>query len=190
MSLLQKLALAFALSACIASPQIAIAGEAKATVPLVMFSNYLHPGETLGLMFHMTTDVNEQKAMTNERWQRRYDQDQIYVFDGPVAGTVPLYRYYNHDVQDHFFTTNRQEGRNAVAKLGYADEGVCCYVSGAQQANTTPLWRLFNPGTGIHLYTTSDSQRDQLRFQGKYRFEGAEGFVWTGPVALAPEVQR
>jgi len=44
-----------------------------------------------------------------------------------VSGTVPLYRYYEPNNYDHFYTTNFNELRNG--NLGWYLEGVQCYVS-------------------------------------------------------------
>ena len=55
-----------------------------------------------------------------------------YCFLRPVAGTVPLYRYYKGSVYDHFYTTNAAEIGTAihgqVGRDGYQSEGVACYV--------------------------------------------------------------
>jgi len=49
-----------------------------------------------------------------------------YCFSNQVAGTVPLHRYWNPTITDHFYTTNWGElGRG---KKGWGYEGVQCYV--------------------------------------------------------------
>jgi hypothetical protein len=184
MSQLQKLTLAFALIACIASPRMALAEDVKGTVRLVMLAKVLTPVT----IFLMTTDVHEQTVLAKDGWDTRDHEDPIYVFNGQVAGTVPLWRYSNPSNQDHFFTTNRREGDIATVKFGYVAEGVCCWVSATQQANTTPLWRLL-AGTN-HYYTASETEKDDLVRRLGWKLEGNEGFVWTGPVVLPPEATR
>jgi Repeat of unknown function (DUF5648) len=41
---------------------------------------------------------------------------------------VPLLRAFSPASGDHFYTTSVAERDNAVAKLGYVDEGVACHV--------------------------------------------------------------
>lgn len=41
---------------------------------------------------------------------------------------VPLYRYYDKSNGDHFYTTNKVEGDNAVASGAYVAEGIAGYV--------------------------------------------------------------
>jgi Repeat of unknown function (DUF5648) len=52
--------------------------------------------------------------------------------NGPLgaagAGTTPLLRAFSPVSGDHFYTTSVAERDNAVANLGYNDEGVACHV--------------------------------------------------------------
>ena len=55
-----------------------------------------------------------------------------YCYPTQVPGTVPLYRYYKPEGQDHLYTTNIHEigtkVPGVVGKHGYKYEGVACYV--------------------------------------------------------------
>jgi hypothetical protein len=42
--------------------------------------------------------------------------------------STALLRVYSPASGDHFYTTSVAEQENAVAKLGYVDEGVACHV--------------------------------------------------------------
>ncbi|KIM36037.1 hypothetical protein M413DRAFT_20660 [Hebeloma cylindrosporum] len=44
------------------------------------------------------------------------------------AGAAPLYRAYNPTIYDHFYTMSAPERDNAVANLGYSNEGVAAYI--------------------------------------------------------------
>merc|ERR1712066_641951 len=49
-----------------------------------------------------------------------------FCFCEQVDDTVPLHRYFNKDIKDHFYTTNFEE--LAGGKNGYSYQGVQCYV--------------------------------------------------------------
>ncbi len=81
------------------------------------------------------------------------------------AGTVPLYRYWNPNVTDHYYTAN-------FGELGWAASGwefsyIECYVYPYQESGTVPFYQYWNPSVGDHYYTTDF---DELGF-------GAHG--WT-----------
>ena len=46
--------------------------------------------------------------------------------------TVPLLRAFSPGSVDHFYTTDVAEQDNAVAKVGYVNEGVACHVFPSQ----------------------------------------------------------
>jgi hypothetical protein len=52
----------------------------------------------------------------------------VYKHDSYDNNLVPLYRLYNPDVVDHFYTTSDNERQNAIDNDGYNDEGIACYV--------------------------------------------------------------
>jgi hypothetical protein len=62
---------------------------------------------------------------TNSREQGSYTYEGVtgYCYPSHVAGTVPLYRYYQPAVVDHFYTRNTNYNGH-----GYVYEGVACYV--------------------------------------------------------------
>ena len=82
---------------------------------------------------------------------------------------------------DHFYTTSTTERDNAVAKDGYNNEGVACYVYDAQQAGTAAFYRLFSPGSGDHFYTTSTTERDNAVAKDGYNSEGVACYVYDSP---------
>ena len=65
----------------------------------------------------------------------------------------PLYRYWNPDIADHFYTTNWSE--LGPGQYGWGYEGVQCYVATSQLAGLVPLYRYWNPDAGDHFYTTN-----------------------------------
>ncbi len=71
--------------------------------------------------------------------------------------TVRMYRLYNPNSGEHFYTSSEGE-RNHLVSVGWNYEG------GAWTAPTTgaPVYRLYNPNAGDHHYTTSKMERDHL----------------------------
>ena len=81
--------------------------------------------------------------------------------------TTPMYRLYNPNSGEHFYTGSEQE-RDYLASLGWQYEGV------AWNAPTnvgTHVFRLFNPNNGDHHYTMSEAERDMLVALG-WQYEG------------------
>jgi len=91
---------------------------------------------------------------------------------------VPLLRAFSPGSADHFYTTDVAERDNAVAKVGYLNEGVACQVFSAAGTGTTPLLRAFSPATGDHFYTTSVAERDNAVAKLGYVNEGVACHVF------------
>lgn len=88
----------------------------------------------------------------------------------------PLFRSYNNQTGDHFYTLSEFE-RNAALSGGYVSEGIACYLYANQASGTTPLYRLLAPAVGDHFYTTSSAERDTVLAGGAYSDEGIAGYV-------------
>jgi C1A family cysteine protease len=91
----------------------------------------------------------------------------------PVGPRVPLYRYWNPGIGDHFYTTNWNE--LGSGRYGWGYEGIQCYVSGQSQAGMVPLYRYWNPGIGDHFYTTNWNELGSGRYGWGY--EGIQCYV-------------
>ena len=84
-----------------------------------------------------------------------------------AAGTRQMYRLYNPNSGEHFYTASEAE-RNMLDQVGWRYEGVGWT---APTSSNTPVFRLYNPNAGDHHYTTSDYERDSLVKAG-WRYEG------------------
>jgi hypothetical protein len=91
----------------------------------------------------------------------------------PVVQPVPLYRYWNAAIADHFYTTSWAElgsGRN-----GWAYEGIQGYVLPQPRAGAAPLHRYWNSAIGDHFYTTNYAELGSGRYGWAY--EGVQCYV-------------
>ena len=83
-----------------------------------------------------------------------YTSDTAYTFEL----VTPMYRLYNPNSGEHFYTSNVGE-RNNLISLGWNDEGIGWY---APIRSNTPVYRLYNRNGGEHHYTTNAGERDSL----------------------------
>lgn len=83
------------------------------------------------------------------------------------TGTVSMYRLYNPNSGEHFYTADWNEAMNLYG-LGWNYEGVGWT---APRYSQTPVYRLYNPNAGEHHYTTSLTERDYLISIG-WNYEG------------------
>lgn len=80
---------------------------------------------------------------------------------------VPMYRMYNPNSSEHFYTASIAERENLVS-LGWNYEGIGWY---APKKSGTPVYRLYNANAGDHHYTSSLGERNHLIKLG-WRDEG------------------
>ena len=94
--------------------------------------------------------------------------------------TVPMYRLYNPNTGEHFYTGSLQE-RNMLVEHGWQYEGVAW---NAPTKSGEPVYRLYNPNNGDHHYTMSQEERDMLvGFGWQY-----EGVAWNSAPANGTDV--
>ena len=80
---------------------------------------------------------------------------------------VHMFRMYNPNTGEHFYTGSTVERDNLVA-VGWQYEG----VGFTFPANTgLPVYRLFQSSTGEHLYTMREEEKDKLMAEG-WNYEG------------------
>ncbi|MEI3377057.1 MAG: BspA family leucine-rich repeat surface protein [Coriobacteriales bacterium] len=97
------------------------------------------------------------------------------------TGSQPMYRLYNPNSGEHFFTASTVERQHLIG-LGWNDEG---------QGWTAPktgdaVYRLYNPNAGEHHYTLSTVERDSLIAAGW----NDEGIGWYSDPAHGTPLYR
>ncbi|MDO4537938.1 MAG: hypothetical protein Q4B54_07235 [Coriobacteriales bacterium] len=99
-----------------------------------------------------------------------------------AADTQPMYRLYNPNGGEHFYTASAGERTNLV-NLGWKNEGEGWT---APTSSNTPVFRLYNPNGGDHHYTKSAGERDLLVAEGWK----SEGIGWYSDDAMGVPLYR
>lgn len=109
-----------------------------------------------------------------------------YIFNEPVNGTVPLYRYYNEERNDHFLARTQTQ-RERAEEFGWEYQGIAGYVHPDRAEHTTPLYGQWSPLVNDHFYTINYSETQAAMFGG-YRRPYIFGWVYTEPYNLTQPV--
>lgn len=100
-----------------------------------------------------------------------------------------LYRLYNANSGEHFYTKNPEE-RDALAKLGWnyeANESVTAI--GVKDEGAKPVYRVYNPNSGLHHYTTDKQEALNLKNAG-WGYEGISFYAFDGKTGTGTNVYR
>ena len=79
--------------------------------------------------------------------------------DESQTNHVTIYRLYNPNTGEHFYTADDVEKDALSMFYGWKYEGVGWY---APEQSNTPVYRLNNPNTGDHHFTPSQTERNHL----------------------------
>ena len=105
-------------------------------------------------------------------------QEQISALE-----TVNVYRVYNPNSGEHFYTSSEAEVQHLVS-VGWRNENVGWKSPVFDESH--PVYRVYNPNAGDHHYTTSLAERDHLVSLG-WR---AEGICWYDDAWAGVQVLR
>ena len=83
-----------------------------------------------------------------------------------ASDTVTMWRLYNPNSGEHFYTGNTAE-RDHLVHVGWKSEG----VGWTAPVKGDPVYRLYNPNAGDHHYTLNPAERDMLVRAG-WKYEG------------------
>lgn len=90
-----------------------------------------------------------------------------------------MYRLYNPNSGEHFYTANLNEAKNIVS-VGWRWEN----VGWVAPSSGVAVYRLYNPNAGDHHYTTSAGERDYLSSVG-WKYEGVGWYSDTAADAIS-----
>lgn len=93
------------------------------------------------------------------------------------SGTTVMYRMYNPNSGEHFYTGATDE-RDGLVAVGWRYEGIAFNFPTVGE----PVYRLYHKPTGEHLYTMDVAEKDKLLAEG-WRYENV-AFNSAGPDAV------
>jgi hypothetical protein len=107
----------------------------------------------------------------------------IYPQSAPVAGTVPVFRYYSGSGTDHFYTTDYNELAQG-SNNGYIFEGIGFFAFPNQVSGSVPVYRYFSGSAGDHFYTPNPTT------PGGYVLERVAFYAYTSGINASVPVYR
>ena len=128
--------------------------------PVVMKSTCTEQGYTIHICHCGNKYMTDYTAPIGHRYDDEWDKECNNCGQFRKIETVPMYRMYNPNTGEHFYTGSVEERENLVA-VGWNYEGVAW---NSASENDVPQYRLYNPNAevGAHHYTTSEEERDHL----------------------------
>lgn len=88
----------------------------------------------------------------------------VFAFTETSEAAVPVYRSYNRNNGDHYYTGNWSE-HNSLVNSGWKSEGVGWYAPDIS-VYSIPVQIMYNRNTGEHLFTLSTNEIGNLQASG------------------------
>ncbi|MBI5756994.1 MAG: hypothetical protein HZA46_00585, partial [Planctomycetales bacterium] len=153
--------------------------------------------------FHFfTLSVSQFSNAVNQGWRdETTGQATFALFETPTPNAQPLFRLYNLQKGNHYYTPNAAERDYLVSlvppnhpqfgTVGWRDEGIEGYVLTAPAPGATQLYRLYNRTSGVHLFTHDAANMNLILTLFPQSWERhadlGYGFVVAASVSSAPQ---
>ena len=126
---------------------------------------------------YYTTNINE-LGTTNCPAGYIFAGIPCYVYSSQIAGTVPLYRYFNQSIGIHYYSTSLTD----LSSIGYDHGAIACYVypvGNYTDPNIVPMFHYYNPLTYAHYYTDNFSELGygNCSFNSQWNYGGPAFYV-------------
>ncbi len=125
----------------------------------------------LGLFLAVTMVAGTLQEVKAEEALRPETEVETHTKAEVSAAVNEMYRLYNPNSGEHFYTANRTE-KEQLVEVGWKYEGCAWY---APTSSNTPVYRLYNANAGDHHYTINAAEKDQLVGLG-WKYEGVGWF--------------
>jgi len=103
---------------------------------------------------HFTMSAEERDGLKAQGWV-----DEGVAFEVSRGNVYPVWRVYNENNGDHYFTPNEGEARS-IETAGWKVESVPFFAKDAGEG--TPVYSMYNPYSGEHFMTANAKERDDL----------------------------
>ena len=122
--------------------------------------------EELQETFETQESVLESDLIENDVNETKEENAILFEHDVETIETLDMYRLYNPNSGEHFYTSTVAE-RDHLVNVGWNYEG----ISWKAPVSGNPVYRLYNPNAGDHHYTLNSGERDYLVSLG-WQYEG------------------
>ena len=124
--------------------------------------------------FFTTSRAEFENAIRNGFRDESTSRAGFEVLSDAVPNSTPIYRLYNIQTGQHYYTTDRAERDFLVAivpppasgpdtrTMGWRFERADGFIYPSGQTGTTAIYRLYNRNSGVHLFTESSAVRDAV----------------------------
>ena len=156
-------------------------GKAKepAVKSVTLNGKTLVAGTDYGVSYENNVEAGTATATVTGKGNYAGEAYATFAIEQPLNA---MYRLYNPNSGEHFYTASKDE-RDYVVAAGWTDEGVGWT---APAKSDSPVYRLYNPNAGEHHYTLSADERDMLIAAGW----NDEGTGWYSDDAKAVALYR
>ncbi len=189
----------------------AYATQVDGTSPVYRFFN-----TSTGDHFYTASAAEKSALQNNPQWGYSYEGPAFYVFISQADGTSRVYRFFNAQNGDHFYTASVEEKnsitlspvyrffspingdhfytaseaeKSVVANTSHSDylfEGIAFYAFRTNVSGTIPIHRSLSPITGDHFYSASATEGTAAG----YSYEGVAFYAYNGRINGATDVYR
>ena len=146
-------------------------------------SDGIHRADNADMYYHyMYYYRTPEGYMDGDRAEIVIPIDATLITDTGNIGYVKMYRLYNPNSGEHFYTSSLDE-QFVLIRAGWNYEGIGWM---APTTSNTPVYRLYNQYGGEHHYTTNAAERDMLISAGW----NDEGIGWYSDDAQTVPLYR
>jgi subtilisin family serine protease len=121
----------------------------------------------------------------------KYEGPVFGAFASPVAGSIPVYRFWSSSYNAHFYTASEEEKNHVIDAYPdnvwqYESIAYHAYPGARTGVDTQPMARFWSPTYVNHFFTASVEEAASVRRNFAPRIWTFEGNVFHVPTAYSP----
>ncbi len=146
---------------------------APGAVPIFRYSREVG-SSILNLNHFFTIGYDE---IGDGQYDYKFEGIGFYAFPYQVAGSEPVYRYYNASYINHVYTINPATDFPYDGYNGYYYNGPAFYAYRTQINNSVPVYRYYSPSGVDHHYTKNTEELNTSGYLNQYGYS-SEGIYF------------